>query len=85
MTKITYAAYNDFMDENEKARLRDLLEGGDPDAWSIVGAAIGARRRKGTPNPASAANGKKGGRPVGSKDSRPRTRTGTAKVQEQES
>ena len=42
------------MDDDEKAKLRDLLDSGDQEAWSIVGAEIRLRRRKGAMNPASA-------------------------------
>jgi len=62
------------MSEDEKEWLRTLLESGDADAWSIVGAAVSARKPKGIRNPASRENGKKGGRPPGVKDSKPRTR-----------
>jgi hypothetical protein len=62
------------MTEDEKVWLRGLLESGDKDAWGVYGSVI--RKRRTTANAeASRENGKKGGRPPGSKDSKPRTRT----------
>jgi hypothetical protein len=62
------------MTEDEKEKLRALLEAGDKDAWGVYGSVIRTRRTQANAA-ASRENGKKGGRPKGSKDTVKRTRS----------
>lgn len=74
MTDKNLTSYNECMTEDEKVKLRELLESGDKDAWAIYGSVIRTRRTRAS-SEASRENGKKGGRPPGSKDKAPRART----------
>ena len=77
------------MNENEKELLRRWLASGDPDVRelitaselgrSIMAAGVGSIRTE-RKSAASAENGKKGGRPAGVKDSKPRVRTAKNKA-----